>query len=325
MDYPVGVTDAHTSAAEALKEGRGVCQDHAPHLHRGGARPGVCRRVTLTATLVTGGEEPAEAHHAWAEAWIDGLGWLGFDPPTAFAPPSATSASPAASTRASAAPIAAPAAAASKRCLTSSSKSSSKAPSNEPPAAGRSRVRSGQAMTYCVAFAVQPRPRVRGRYAHQCGRRQRRQFSQDAYLVRASGDRVIVLMAAGNLALTQSVVSILNESHRAPTAQPDAAHRARPCSAAARLVGEAVRAVRITIDGPALEAGQHLFDGIVHPRRPDQGRSRRGSSRSTPRATSSRRPTTRPIFQIGEHKYGKPILDRVAKPDMRMGDAAKLS
>jgi putative proteasome-type protease len=29
-------------------------------------------------------------------------------------------------------------------------------------------------------------------------------------------------------------------------------------------------------------------------------------------------------FQIGEHKYGKPILDRVAKPEMRMGVAAKL-
>ena len=31
-----------------------------------------------------------------------------------------------------------------------------------------------------------------------------------------------------------------------------------------------------------------------------------------------------PYFQIGEHKYGKPILDRVAQPSMRMGDAAKL-
>ena len=31
-----------------------------------------------------------------------------------------------------------------------------------------------------------------------------------------------------------------------------------------------------------------------------------------------------PFFQIGEHKYGKPILDRVAKREMRMGDAAKL-
>ncbi len=31
-----------------------------------------------------------------------------------------------------------------------------------------------------------------------------------------------------------------------------------------------------------------------------------------------------PFFQIGEHKYGKPILDRVAQPTMRLGEAAKL-
>src|SRR5690606_10192161 len=31
-----------------------------------------------------------------------------------------------------------------------------------------------------------------------------------------------------------------------------------------------------------------------------------------------------PFLQIGEHKYGKPILDRVAQPEMRLGDAAKL-
>ena len=31
-----------------------------------------------------------------------------------------------------------------------------------------------------------------------------------------------------------------------------------------------------------------------------------------------------PFLQIGEHKYGKPILDRVARNDMRLGEAAKL-
>jgi putative proteasome-type protease len=31
-----------------------------------------------------------------------------------------------------------------------------------------------------------------------------------------------------------------------------------------------------------------------------------------------------PYFQIGEHKYGKPILDRLAQPTMRLGEAAKL-
>ena len=32
-----------------------------------------------------------------------------------------------------------------------------------------------------------------------------------------------------------------------------------------------------------------------------------------------------PFFQIGEHKYGKPIIDRVAQPSMRLGEAAKLA
>ena len=74
----VGVTDAHTAAAEALKDGAGVCQDHA-HIFIAAARVlGVPARY-VNGYFVTGGEEPAEAHHAWAEAWIDGLGWVGFD------------------------------------------------------------------------------------------------------------------------------------------------------------------------------------------------------------------------------------------------------
>jgi transglutaminase-like putative cysteine protease len=85
VDYLVGVTDAHTSAAEALKEGRGVCQDHA-HIFISAARVmGVPARY-VNGYFVTGDEEPAEAHHAWAEAWIDGLGWLGFDPANGLCP-----------------------------------------------------------------------------------------------------------------------------------------------------------------------------------------------------------------------------------------------
>jgi putative proteasome-type protease len=34
---------------------------------------------------------------------------------------------------------------------------------------------------------------------------------------------------------------------------------------------------------------------------------------------------TLPFFQIGEHKYGKPIIDRVVEPNMRLGEAAKLA
>ena len=84
MKYEVGATNAHTSAAEALGEGRGVCQDHA-HVFISGAR-----LMGLPARYVSGyfvtGEEPSEALHAWAEVSVDGLGWLGFDPANQLCP-----------------------------------------------------------------------------------------------------------------------------------------------------------------------------------------------------------------------------------------------
>jgi transglutaminase-like putative cysteine protease len=78
VDYVAGVTGAHTSAAEALADGKGVCQDHA-HIFISAARTlGVPARY-ITGYLVTGDSQPAPAHHAWAEAWVDPLGWVGFD------------------------------------------------------------------------------------------------------------------------------------------------------------------------------------------------------------------------------------------------------
>ncbi|HUJ38413.1 MAG TPA: transglutaminase family protein [Hyphomicrobium sp.] len=85
VEYIVGVTHAHTSAAEALREGRGVCQDHA-HIFISAARAmGIPARY-VNGYFVTGRAEPAEAHHAWAEAWVEGLGWLGFDAANGLCP-----------------------------------------------------------------------------------------------------------------------------------------------------------------------------------------------------------------------------------------------
>ncbi len=85
VKYVVGATNASTSAAEALKAGRGVCQDHA-HVFIAAARlMGVPARY-VNGYFVTGGESASEAQHAWAEAYIDGLGWLGFDPANQVCP-----------------------------------------------------------------------------------------------------------------------------------------------------------------------------------------------------------------------------------------------
>ena len=78
--YRPGTTDAHTTAAEALARGEGVCQDHAHALI-------ACARLhDLPARYVSGylfadaAGAAHEASHAWAEIWIEGLGWVGFDP-----------------------------------------------------------------------------------------------------------------------------------------------------------------------------------------------------------------------------------------------------
>jgi transglutaminase-like putative cysteine protease len=78
IDYKIGATSEHTSAAEALADGQGVCQDHA-HVFITCARVlGIPARY-VNGYFLTDSDGPAEAHHAWAEAWVDGLGWIGFD------------------------------------------------------------------------------------------------------------------------------------------------------------------------------------------------------------------------------------------------------
>jgi transglutaminase-like putative cysteine protease len=78
VEYVPGATGSHTSAAEALADGRGVCQDHA-HIFVAAARTlGVPARY-VTGYLVLDDEARSQAHHAWAEAWVEGLGWVGFD------------------------------------------------------------------------------------------------------------------------------------------------------------------------------------------------------------------------------------------------------
>ena len=80
VDYERGTTHGGTTAAEALALGRGVCQDHA-HVFVSAARSlGIPARY-VTGYMATGapGEAAEAAHHAWAEAHVPSLGWIGFD------------------------------------------------------------------------------------------------------------------------------------------------------------------------------------------------------------------------------------------------------
>jgi transglutaminase-like putative cysteine protease len=79
VDYEVGATTATTSAADALATARGVCQDHA-HIFLAAARSiGVPARYVSGYLAGGGRREPEDAGHAWAEAYVEDLGWVGFD------------------------------------------------------------------------------------------------------------------------------------------------------------------------------------------------------------------------------------------------------
>lgn len=76
--YETGHTDAETTAEAAMIQGRGVCQDHA-HVFIGVARLlGVPARY-VSGYLMMNDRIDQEAGHGWAEAFVEGLGWVGFD------------------------------------------------------------------------------------------------------------------------------------------------------------------------------------------------------------------------------------------------------
>jgi transglutaminase-like putative cysteine protease len=79
VEYSKGETHVHTTGAEALEQGSGVCQDHA-HIFCA-----VCRVLGVPARYVSGylahgtEHEAHAASHAWADAYVDHLGWVSFD------------------------------------------------------------------------------------------------------------------------------------------------------------------------------------------------------------------------------------------------------
>ena len=83
--YEIGETHAETTASEALAAGRGVCQDHA-HVFIACARLLGTPARYVSGYLWTGSDEAFEASHAWAEAYIPDLGWVGFDPANGVSP-----------------------------------------------------------------------------------------------------------------------------------------------------------------------------------------------------------------------------------------------
>ena len=84
--YKPGVTDAKTTAADALAIGQGVCQDHAHVLSAVARAAGIPARYVSGYLFADPDEVEHEAAHAWTELHLPGLGWVGFDAATRCCP-----------------------------------------------------------------------------------------------------------------------------------------------------------------------------------------------------------------------------------------------
>lgn len=78
VTYNPGRTDAQTPSEAAIGAGEGVCQDHA-HIFLTAARLLGYPSRYVSGYLWMPDRIDQEAGHAWAEAWVDGIGWIGFD------------------------------------------------------------------------------------------------------------------------------------------------------------------------------------------------------------------------------------------------------
>ncbi len=137
------------------------------------------------------------------------------------------------------------------------------------------------------------------------------------------GERFMVLLSAGNLSISQSVREILQveklKDH--DTDEGVTIWNAKSMFDAARVLGSAIRRVQER-DGAALKAAgvdfnvSLIFGGQI------QGEGMRLFQVYSAGNFIEATPET-PYFQIGESKYGKPVLDRVITPDTPLDEAAK--
>ncbi|MDH3302024.1 MAG: transglutaminase family protein [Acidimicrobiia bacterium] len=85
VEYRLGGTEPSTPAEEALKSGHGVCQDHA-HIFVTAARLFDVPARYVSGYMMLDDAESSPASHAWAEAHVAGLGWVGFDVSNGISP-----------------------------------------------------------------------------------------------------------------------------------------------------------------------------------------------------------------------------------------------
>jgi len=173
-------------------------------------------------------------------------------------------------------------------------------------------------MTYCVAMALHEGLLFASDSRTNAGVDHVSTFSKMT-IFEASGERVIVLLNSGNLATTQTVVSRLRKALATDAPNLLNVPSLFDC---ATLVGEGVRQVISHHSGQQAQQGNvdfscnFLVGGQIAGERPRL-------FLVYPEGNFIEATDDTPFFQIGESKYGKPIIDRVVKTETSVAEALK--
>lgn len=137
------------------------------------------------------------------------------------------------------------------------------------------------------------------------------------------GERFMAIATAGNLSLSQSVLSILTEGYEnKETGEIETLMNAQSMFQAAQRIGHVIRSVHAT-EAAALEAADVKFDvSFLFGGQIRGGRMRMFLIYAAGNFIECSIDT--PYLQIGEHKYGKPVLDRAISHGTDLYDALKI-
>jgi putative proteasome-type protease len=135
------------------------------------------------------------------------------------------------------------------------------------------------------------------------------------------GERVIVIMTAGSLSVTQTAIAQLRDAIEDPGASPDTSIMLAPTMLkVAEIIGSKLAGVREEI-GHKMATSQGASASMIV-----AGQREGGGMRMFliyPEGNFIEATEDTPFLQIGEHKYGKPILDRVVTPQTSLADGQK--
>lgn len=165
-------------------------------------------------------------------------------------------------------------------------------------------------MTYCIGLYLEDGLVMLADTRTNAGMDNIATYSK-TYTWEVPGERILTLMAAGNLSITQSVVNMLNEGIpplNDPEGSRDTMLNVNSLFQASRLVGRAIRQIHQE-DAEAMQAQDTAFHASFLLGGQLKGREMRLFNIYSAGNFINATPET-PFLQIGEHKYGKPILDR---------------